>query len=83
MIRGNRSVAIFVTIFVHSIFASVTNYLQTEEKLWELEHGMKDHRVFLRELQTNNIVQRFDIGVEYELAQMATNPEISKYRTRV
>ena len=49
------------------------------EKLWELEHGMKDHRVFLHELQTNNIVQRFDIGVEYELAQMTVNPEISKY----
>ena len=42
---------------------------------------MKDHRVFLHELQTNNIVQLFDIGVEYELAQMTANPEISKYNS--
>ena len=40
---------------------------------------MEDHSVFLQELQANNIVQRFDTGVEYELSQMTANLEISKY----
>ena len=40
---------------------------------------MRDHSVFMNELQSNNIVQLFDKGIEYEMAQMRANPEISKY----
>ena len=39
---------------------------------------MKDHRVFLQELQSNNIVQLFNTGIEYEMSQIMANPEISK-----
>ena len=40
---------------------------------------MNDHRVFLHALQSNNIVQLFEKGIEYEMAQMSEDPEICKY----
>ncbi|GAU91924.1 hypothetical protein RvY_04085 [Ramazzottius varieornatus] len=54
----------------------------TPAELQEIENNHLDHQAFLQAIQTNNVVQFFDKGVEYDMAQLRQDPDIVKTWTR-